>query len=155
MKLEARDVDTQASPVIVQGSNPRQCLVYFDGDCPLCAGEIRLLRWLDRRGHITFVDIAAPEFDPETAGLTMAELMASIRGRDAHGDLVDGVEVFRLLYSAVGLWWLMPLTRLPGLSHLLEWVYARFATHRLRLTGRCTPESCPPHPLSRPGSGPR
>jgi len=140
MKPEAPHRDTQG----LSDVNPRQCLVYFDGDCPLCLKEVRLLRWLDRRGHITFVDIAAAEFDPESTGLTMAELMASIRGRNAQGELVEGVEVFRLLYGAVGLWWLMPLTRLPGLSHLLDWLYSVFARNRLRLTGRCTPEHCTP-----------
>lgn len=139
-------MNTQGATGTGTAINPRECLVYFDGDCPLCAGEIRLLRWLDRRGHITFCDIAAPDFDPKATGLSMDELMASIRGRDAHGNLVEGVEVFRLLYGAVGLWWLMPVTRLPGISHSLDWLYARFAANRLRLTGRCTPASCAPAP---------
>ena len=65
MTQEAPQPAAQASPSF----NPRQCLVYFDGDCPLCMREVRLLQWLDRRQHITFVDIAAPDFDPETTGL--------------------------------------------------------------------------------------
>ena len=132
-------------------NNPRSCLVYFDGDCPLCVREIKMLRWLDRKGRITFVDIAAPDFDAESTGLTMDELMASIRGRNARGELVEGVEVFRLLYGAVGLWWLMPLTRIPGISHGLDALYAFFAKNRLRLTGRCTPESCAPEGLTKAG----
>jgi len=110
-----------------------------------------MLRWLDRHQNITFVDIAAPDFDPDTTGLSMDELMASIRGRDARGELVEGVEVFRLLYGAVGLWWVMPLTRLPGISHALDLAYAFFARHRLRLTGRCTTDSCAPVALSEGG----
>ena len=125
-------------------ADPLACLVYYDGDCPLCMREIRLLQWLDRRKRITFVDITDSDFDPTTTGLTMDELMASIRGRDDQDNLIEGVEVFRRLYSAVGLWWLTPVTRLPGLSHLLDWLYAHFARNRLRLTGRCTPDSCSP-----------
>lgn len=123
-------------------------MVYFDGECPLCVREIRMLQWLDRKGHITFVDIAAPDFDASETGLTMDELMASIRGRNAEGELVEGVEVFRLLYGAVGLWWLMPITRLPGISHSLDALYAFFARNRLRLTGRCTAETCTPAALA-------
>jgi len=33
-------------------------------------------------------------------------------------------------------------TRLPGISHVLDFGYRVFAKHRLRLTGRCTKETC-------------
>ena len=34
------------------------------------------------------------------------------------------------------------LTRLPGLSHTLDLGYRLFARNRLKLTGRCTAETC-------------
>lgn len=116
--------------------------VFFDGDCPLCVREINMIRALDRRERVRFTDIAAPGFDPRTTGLTQAELMASIRGRMPSGELVEGVEVFRQLYGAVGLGPIMPLTRVAGIRHVLDAGYRVFARNRLRLTGRCTPESC-------------
>ena len=115
--------------------------VFFDGDCPLCLREINMIRALDRRGRLRFTDIAAPDFDPASTGLTQAELMA----RSAAGcrrAAVEGVEVFRQLYGAVGLAPLMPLTRLPGIRHALDASYRVFARNRLRLTGRCTDETC-------------
>ena len=90
------------------------------------------------------MDIAAPAFEPMMTGLTMAELVASTRGRDAQRDLVEGGEVLRLLCGAVGLWWLMPVTRSLGPSQLLSWLYARSVKHGLRVTGRSTPERCAP-----------
>ena len=36
-------------------------LVWFDGGCPLCRREIALMRRLDRRGAITFVDAASAD----------------------------------------------------------------------------------------------
>ncbi|MBO83798.1 MAG: thiol-disulfide oxidoreductase [Deltaproteobacteria bacterium] len=116
--------------------------VFFDGDCPLCTREIDMIRALDRRGRLRFTDIAAPGFDPTPTGLTHDELMASIRGRMPSGEMVEGVEVFRQLYGAVGLRPLMPLTRLPGVRHALDAAYGVFARNRLRLTGRCTDETC-------------
>ena len=116
--------------------------VFFDGDCPLCKREIDMLRKLDRRGRLRFTDIAAPEFDPDSTGLSQAELMASIRGRMPSGELVEGVEVFRQLYGAVGFGFLIPLTRLPGIQHTLDAAYGVFARHRLRLTGRGAGGSC-------------
>jgi predicted DCC family thiol-disulfide oxidoreductase YuxK len=112
--------------------------VFYDGGCPLCRREIGLLRRMDRRGRIRFTDIVAPEFDATRLGTTHAELMAEIRGRLPDGTWIAGVEVFRRLYSAVGCGWLVAPTRLPGISHLLDWGYRVFARNRLRLTGRCT-----------------
>ena len=72
----------------------------------------------------------------------MDELMDQIHGRLPDGSWVIGVEVFRRLYTAIGLSPLVGLTRLPVLSHLLDWGYRRFAKNRLKWTGRCGPESC-------------
>ena len=49
--------------------------------------------------------------------------------------LVEGVEVFRRLYTAVGFGPVVALTRLPGVRQLLDLAYHAFAKHRLRLTG--------------------
>lgn len=96
-----------------------------------------MLRRLDRRGRIQFTDIAADGFDATRYGKTHAELMASIKGRSADGEWLDGVEVFRQLYGAVGFGPLVALTRLPGVRHGLDAGYRVFSRNRLRLTGRC------------------
>ena len=116
--------------------------VFFDGDCPLCVREIRMLTRLDRKhARLVFTDIASADF--AVAGLpSHAELMREIHGRGADGQLVVGVEVFRQLYAAVGFGLLVRLTRLPGITQLLDLGYRLFAKNRLRLTGRCTPTSC-------------
>lgn len=109
--------------------------VFFDGDCPLCLREIEMLRRMDRRDRIEFTDIAAPDFDATEVGVSWDDLMGRIHGRLPDGTVVEGVEVFRRLYGAVGIpvgW-----TRLPLISHGLDGVYQLFAKHRLRLTGRC------------------
>ena len=111
--------------------------VFFDGDCPLCRREIRMLQRWDRRQRIRFTDIAAPDFDAAVLGRTQAELMSRIHARLPDGSLIEGVVVFRRLYAAVGLGPLVALSRLPGVSHALDFAYARFADNRLRLTGRC------------------
>ena len=110
--------------------------VFFDGDCPLCRKEINLLRRLDRRHKIRFTNIADPHFVPPP-GQSFQDLMDEIHGRLPDGSWVTGVEVFRRLYGAVSCNCLMAPTRLPGVSHLLDWGYRLFAKNRLRLTGRC------------------
>lgn len=116
--------------------------VFYDGACPLCMREIRMLQRKDRRKRIRFVDIAAEGFDAASVGLSWEALMTRIHGRLADGTLVEGVEVFRRLYAAVGFGPLVAMTRAPGVSQLLGVAYATFAKHRLRLTGRCADGVC-------------
>jgi predicted DCC family thiol-disulfide oxidoreductase YuxK len=129
--------------------------VFFDGDCPLCRREIAMLRRRDRAQRIRFTDIAAAGFDARALGTDQATLMGRIHGRLPDGTWIDGVEVFRRLYAAVGLGWLVSLSRLPVLSRLAERAYDLFARHRLRLTGRCAVDgSCSVESQSRPVPGP-
>jgi len=116
--------------------------VFYDGDCPLCMREIRMLMRRDRAGHIRFTDIAGPGFDAQALGLSWETLMNRIHGRLPSGELVEGVEVFRRLYAAVGFGRLVRLSRAPGVAQLLGLGYTAFAQNRLRMTGRCVDGTC-------------
>jgi predicted DCC family thiol-disulfide oxidoreductase YuxK len=124
------------------GTPPFEVEVYYDGDCPLCLREIEMLKRLDRRAAIRFTNIAAPEFDARATGLDAATLMKRIHGRLPNGELIEGVEVFRRLYGAVGFRRLVSLSRAPGVSGLLDVAYNVFAKNRLKLTGRCEAGVC-------------
>lgn len=119
--------------------------VFFDGACPFCAREVRFLRRLDRRGQVLFTDIAEPGFSPERARVPWDALMDRIHARLADGTLVEGVEVFRRIYALLGFGPLVAVTRLPGLSNLLDAGYAWFARNRMRLAGRCSDGRCGVH----------
>ena len=129
--------------------------VFYDGACPMCAREIAMLRRLDRQGRIRFVDIAAPGFDATTVGVSQEALMARIHGRLPDGTLVDGVEVFRRLYAAVGFGPVAALTRLPGVSQALDVAYDWFAKRRMRLGGRCEAGTCAPGAAAARPEAPR
>jgi predicted DCC family thiol-disulfide oxidoreductase YuxK len=128
------DVGTTAVPYLFE--------VFYDGDCPICRREIALVRRLDRHRRVQLTDIAQEDFDPAEVGRTYPELMASIHGRTPDGAWVEGVEVFRQLYSAVGLGPLFGWTQWPGIRHALDRSYTWFAKNRLGLTGRCDDTGC-------------
>lgn len=127
-------------------NGPWQIRVLYDGDCPLCSREIRFLERRDRgRGRIRFENIAEASFDPGAYGLEARDVAARIHGVLPDGAVIEGVEVFRRAYAAVGLGWLMAPTRWPGFRRLAELAYRIFARNRLRWTGRasvCEAERC-------------
>jgi predicted DCC family thiol-disulfide oxidoreductase YuxK len=129
--------------------------VFYDGGCPVCLREVRVLRRLDRRGRIRFTDIDVPGFQASQSGPGFTDLMARIHARASDGTWIHGVEVFRRLYAAIGFGPLVAVSRWPGISQLLDWGYAIFARNRTRWFGRCTTQTCangsPPPSQHAPG----
>ena len=105
--------------------------VWFDGACPLCTREISLMRRLDRRGAITFVDVATGD-DP-TCPIDRASLLARFHAEE-HGVVHDGAAAFAAMWRAIPV--LRPLglaARNPTVLRVLEAAYLRFLKVRPRL----------------------
>jgi len=122
--------------------------VFYDGGCQLCTKEIEAVRRMDRQRRIFFTDIDAPDFDPARYNKTREALMGKIHGRTGDG-WIDGVEVFRRMYAAVGYRRTVALSRLFGISQLLDAGYLVFARNRTRITSRCDADSCATSPAGR------
>jgi predicted DCC family thiol-disulfide oxidoreductase YuxK len=116
--------------------------LFFDGGCPLCRREVHWMKRWDRRGRLRFIDIDSPSFDAGSYGLRQEDLMKRIHGQLPDGTLVRGVDVFREAYARLGFAPLVTLSRLKPIAWLLDIAYDCFARNRLRLTGRCTRETC-------------
>ncbi|MDF1743955.1 MAG: DUF393 domain-containing protein [Gimesia sp.] len=110
---------------------------FYDEACPLCRSEVNFIRRLDRQQKILFTNIADLSFDATAYGRTQDQLMNEMHARLSDGSWITGVEVFRRLYAAVGFGWLVSMTRLYGVSQILDLLYRIFASKRLSLTGRC------------------
>jgi predicted DCC family thiol-disulfide oxidoreductase YuxK len=103
--------------------------VWYDGDCPICRREIAIMRRLDRRGRIDFVDASGPASCP----VDRAELLARFHAME-DGRLLSGAAAFAAMWRAI------PVLRPVGLLarnrvvlNLLERAYLRFLVVRPRL----------------------
>lgn len=105
--------------------------VFYDGQCPLCKREIDMIRRKDNRSCLKLTDIAAPDFQL-VEGKDLHELMREIHGRDANGEFVTGVNVFREIYSRLGFGWLVKVSRFVILRHALDVGYCMFAYLRFK-----------------------
>lgn len=98
--------------------------VWFDGDCPLCRREIALIRGLDRRGAIEFVNVARGE---AICPIDRSELLRRFHAQERDGPIVSGAAAFAAMWRAVPL--LRPLgliARWPPALWLLEAAYRGF-----------------------------
>lgn len=108
-----------------------QLIVYFDGACPLCLREIAVMRRLDRRRAIDFVDVT--QADASACPTAPADLLARFHASE-DGNLLSGAAAFAAMWRAIPL--LRPLglaARNPTLLAVLERAYVAFLRVRPRL----------------------
>ena len=104
-------------------------IVWHDGGCPLCRREIALMRRLDRRGAIDFVDATQTDACPIDRAALLARFHAS-----EDGQLLSGAAAFAAMWRAIPL--LRPLglaARRPKVLDALERLYLLFLRFRPRL----------------------
>jgi len=134
----------------VTPASPQPVTIFYDAACPLCAREIAMLKRLDKgHGRLIARDINDPTLFPTGLGRTRDDLMARIHALGPDGNLIEGMDVFRAAYRAVGYGWLLAPTAWPLLRPLFDALYRLFAKHRVRIGhwfGRadCTTDACTP-----------
>ncbi len=112
--------------------------LYFDGACPLCAAEIRMLAARNRHQLLRFVDISQPGVELPCA-VVCSQAMDNIHAVLDDGRTLIGVQVFAEAYRRADLPWLAWLFSRPGLRWLLEPAYAVFARHRASISALVGP----------------
>jgi predicted DCC family thiol-disulfide oxidoreductase YuxK len=80
--------------------------IWYDGNCPLCSREITLMRKLDKRGAITFVDIVS---NVDHCPADRETLLARFRAEE-DGQLLSGAAAFAAMWRAI------PILRPVGLA---------------------------------------
>ncbi len=104
--------------------------VWYDEACPLCRHEISVMRRLDRKGRIIFVDASSPD---AVCPIDRTEILARFHAFE-NGQLLVGAAAFAAMWRAIPL--LMPLgwlVKLPGAERILNWAYDHFLRVRPRL----------------------
>lgn len=118
------------APSVPSDADAAGVTVWFDGACPLCLREIALMRRLDRRGAIAFIDVSSPD---SACPIDRRELLARFHARE-NGVMLSGAAAFAAMWRAIPV--LKPLgwvARNRNVLKGLEWLYLRFLVLRPRL----------------------
>lgn len=106
--------------------NNSQVTVWYDSGCPLCLREIALMRRLDGRGAVSFVDIHSG-----SCPLDRKLLLERFHAREEGGPIVSGAAAFAAMWRAIPM--LRPLgllARYRPFLWVLERVYRGFLVVR-------------------------
>ena len=97
--------------------------VWFDGECPLCVREIGMMRKLDKRGAIRFIEVQSGQDCP----LDAETLLARFHAQEGDGPLLSGARAFAAMWRAIPI--LRPLgliAKNDAVLWVLERAYAGF-----------------------------
>lgn len=112
-----------------------QTIVLYDGECPLCVFQMRLLTWLDWFNVLALVPLTDPRAQQIAPQLTREQLLAAMHCVTRDGRIFRGARCIRFVGMRLPL--LLPLALvlwLPGVIWVAEKVYAFIARNRLVLS---------------------
>lgn len=99
------------------------------------------MRKLDNnRGLLALEDLTHPSFNAADYNADMNDLLDRIHGITPDGQLMEGLEVFRRAYAAVGKGWIMNWTGWPVIRPFANLGYKLFARYRYTITFRKRPQ---------------
>lgn len=109
--------------------------LYYDGQCPLCSHEMRVLGRM-KSAQLNLVDIhALSELDAPPR----KQLLEVLHLRTSDGHWVTGVDASVRAWSSTRVGWLWRILQLPLISPVANSVYARWARRRyINLYGKNT-----------------
>lgn len=105
-------------------------IVYYDGGCPLCSREIRVMRRLDRHRRLSFLDVTRHD----VGDMDRVALLRRFHVRGSDGRTVSGAAAFAAVWRELpALSWLGRLAGTRPLVGILELAYTGFLRLRPRL----------------------
>ena len=112
-----------------------QHLVLYDGECPLCIFQMRVLTWLDWLNKLALIPLTDPRAQQAAPQLDREQLLAAMHCVAKDGRIYRGARCIRFVGMRLPL--LVPLALLlwvPGVIWIAEKVYNLIARNRLVLS---------------------
>ncbi len=107
--------------------------VFYDGACSLCQPTVAVLRRLDLRQRVEFLDVHGDwaSINRRFPQLSRERCLADMHGIDRAGHLFSGFETYRALARVLPLGWIvLPFLYLPPVPWLGRRIYRVIADHR-------------------------
>jgi predicted DCC family thiol-disulfide oxidoreductase YuxK len=120
--------------------------LFYDGYCPLCVAEMKMLAELDKPGRLRLVDITAADFEERFPHVDRAEANRILHAQWSDGRMIYGLDVTHQAWKVVGKKPWLAILRWPIVRWFADLAYLGFAYNRYSiswlLTGQRRCESC-------------
>jgi len=132
---EQFDLNPSSATVISMPDVADRHLVLYDGECPLCVFQSRVLSWLDWLNQLRLLPLADAEVQALKLGISREDLLEAIHCVTRHGQIHRGARCIRFVGMRLPL--LLPLALMlwiPGVIWIAEKVYQAISRNRLVLS---------------------
>ena len=112
-----------------------QHYVLYDGECPMCIFQMKVLSWLDWSGTLALVPLSDPRAQEIAPHLTREDLQEAIHCVTPDGRMYRGARAIRFVGMRLPL--LVPVALflwIPGVIVLAEIIYRWVSRHRQRFS---------------------
>jgi len=106
-------------------------VVLYDGECPFCVFQMRVITWLDWFNTVTLLPIANPRAAELAPHVTREDLLEAIHCVTRECRIYRGASAFRFMGMRMPL--MIPLALvlwIPGVIWVAEKIYAWVSRHR-------------------------
>ena len=112
-----------------------QHIVLYDGECPMCVFQMKMLSWLDWFGVLALVPLSDPRAQEVAPQLTREDLLEAIHCVTPQGRIYRGARAIRFVGMRLPL--LVPVALflwIPGVIQIAEIIYRWVSRNRLVLS---------------------
>jgi predicted DCC family thiol-disulfide oxidoreductase YuxK len=125
----------------------KQLTVYYDEMCVLCAKEIHHYQKQSGSEKINFIDITAPDFDPQKEGVDPFAVHKIMHAKKSDGTLVTKIEAFIAIWQLLPKYnWLYKVSQNFLVRKLMDSGYVAFAVARPYLPKKKNRDDCSKSP---------
>ena len=110
-------------------------LVLYDGECPLCVFQMRVLSWLDWSNKLSLVPLSDPRAQEAAPQIEREDLLEAIHCVADNGRIYKGARALRFVGMRLPL--MVPVALflwIPGVIQIAEQVYKVIPRNRLVLS---------------------
>lgn len=110
-------------------------LVLYDGECPLCVFQMRVLSWLDWSNKLSLVPLSDPRAQEAAPQIEREDLLEAIHCVADNGRIYKGARALRFVGMRLPL--MVPVALflwIPGVIQIAEQVYKVISRNRLVLS---------------------
>jgi predicted DCC family thiol-disulfide oxidoreductase YuxK len=123
--------------------NTVQYKIFLDGICHVCAEEAKFLRRNDPQKLIGFIDISAPDFNPDQFGVSVKRVNTYLHVVGSDGVMYTGLPAIIRVWNVLPKYrWVAKVLSAPGIRQLATIGYLVFAHIRPLLPKRKTSIVC-------------
>jgi predicted DCC family thiol-disulfide oxidoreductase YuxK len=113
----------------------KQHLVLYDGECPMCVFQMKVLSWLDWRNALSLVPLSDPRANEIAPEITCEDLQEAIHCVTPGGRIYRGARAIRFVGMRLPLFVPVALFLwIPGVISIAEIVYRWVSKNRLLLS---------------------